>query len=216
MQQHLKMWGRSTSVNVQKVAWVLAELDVGYERIDVGGMYGGLNDPEYVAMNPTQRIPTLLDGEMILWESNVICRYLVDNYGSDVILKGQDPQSRAQADMWMEWFQNNVYAHFIGLFYQEVRLPVSQRDALMRDAALAKLNDAMLLFDEALMGRTFILGDRLSLGDIPTGTSLFRYFTLEINRPRLPNLERYYAQLQKRPHFREAVMVDYSSLRSAD
>jgi glutathione S-transferase len=216
MKQEIKMWGRATSVNVQKVAWVLAELELDHSCVDVGGAYGGLDDPAYIAMNPNQRIPTLIDGDTILWESNAICRYLVDHYGSETALKRMTPQSRAQADMWMEWFQNNVYANFIALFHQLVRLPPKRRDPAKRQAALEALCKSLALFDAELSDRKFILGDRLSLGDIPTGACLYRYYTMGIERPKLANLDRYYSDLQKRPSFRQAVMVDYSSLRGFD
>lgn len=216
MQQQLKLWGRATSVNVQKVAWTVAELEVSCHRIDAGGMYGGLNDAAYVAMNPNQRIPTLLDGDIALWESNVICRYLVDQYGSEARLKGQTPKSRAQADMWMEWFQNNLYTHSIAIFYQTARLPPSQRSAYKLTHLIQAVSTALEIFDARLKDRKFILGDQLTLGDIPTGAFLYRYYTMDIKRPPLPHLKRYYADLKKRPAYQNAVMVDYSPLRGSD
>ncbi|MEP5376744.1 MAG: glutathione S-transferase N-terminal domain-containing protein, partial [Hyphomicrobiales bacterium] len=81
MKPNLKLWGRATSYNVQKVAWIIAELDLSCPRIDAGGAFVGLDDPEYIAMNPNKRVPTLIDGDLVLWESNSICRYLVNAYG---------------------------------------------------------------------------------------------------------------------------------------
>ena len=111
----------------------------------------------------------------------------------------------------MEWFQNNVYTNFIAVFHQLIRLPPKRRDSAKRQAALDLLCDALRLFDAELADRPFILCDTLSRGDIPTGACLFRYFTMEIDRPALKNLECYYELLTKRPTFREAVMVDYGS-----
>lgn len=216
MEHSVKMWGRATSFNVQKVAWVAAELGVACERVDLGGMYGGLDDPEYVAMNPNKKVPTLADGDLVLWESNAICRYLADAYGTHATLKPETAQARGQADMWMEWFQNNVYPNFIGLFHQTVRVPPSQRDPEKRDRLNAALTQALHVLDDALAGRKFILGEALSLGDIPAGASLYRYYSMEIDRAPLPNLERYYNDLKQRQTYRDAVMVDYSSLRGFD
>src|SRR5207237_9758255 len=70
----LKIWGRTTSSNVQKVLWCCAELGLEYERVDLGGPFGGNQDPEYLAMNPNGRVPTINDDGLILWESNTICR----------------------------------------------------------------------------------------------------------------------------------------------
>ncbi|MEP5155371.1 glutathione S-transferase family protein [Planktotalea sp.] len=216
MHQGIKLWGRATSVNVQKAAWVIAELDLPCERIDAGGAFGGLNDPAYIALNPNRRVPTLIDGDLVLWESNAICRYLGQAYGRADMFDPSNAKAQGQADMWMEWFQNNVYANFIALFYQAVRLPPSQRDAKSRSAALDGLCRALEIFDAALADREFICGDRLSLGDIPTGSCLYRFFTMDIERPSLPNIERYYETLTQRKTYHDTVMVDYSSLRGVD
>ncbi|MEP3394146.1 MAG: glutathione S-transferase N-terminal domain-containing protein [Litoreibacter sp.] len=216
MKPKLKLWGRATSYNVQKVAWIVEELGLECSRMDAGGAFGGLDDPEYIAMNPNKRVPTLVDGDQVLWESNAICRYLARAYDAQSALAHETLIADAQADMWMEWFQNNVYTNSIALFHQTVKLPPSQRSASTREAVLDGLTNALRIFDAALSGRKFILGDQLSLGDIPTGSFLYRYFTLEIERPPLPNLERYYDELKTRQAYKDAVMVDYSSLRGLD
>ena len=212
----LKLWGRATSYNVQKVAWIIAELGLSCSRIDAGGAFGGLDNPEYIALNPNKRVPTLIDGQQVLWESNAICRYLVDAYAVHPNLKCLTAQDRAQADMWMEWFQNNLYTNSIAIFYQTVRLPPNQRSVEKRDVHLHSLAAAFEIFDARLKDHKFILGDQLTLGDIPTGAFLFRYFTMDIERPPLPHLERYYNDLKQRPAYQDAVMVDYSSLRGLD
>jgi glutathione S-transferase len=216
MEHSLQLWGRATSYNVQKVAWIIAELDLACTRVDAGGAFGGLDDPAYVAMNPNKRVPTLIDGDQVLWESNAICRYLVNAYATPDTLKCQTAQDHAQADMWMEWFQNNAYSNSIALFYQCVRLPPSQRSPAKRAKILDSLITVLEIFDAGLADRRFILGDRLSLGDIPTGSFLYRYYTMNIERPSLPNLARYYDDLSQRPAYRDAVMVDYSSLQGRD
>ena len=216
MRDNLKLWGRATSINVQKVAWVIAELGIECERIDAGGSFGGLEDPKFAALNPNKKVPTLIDGPLVLWESNAICRYLVNEYQPNRTLNSASKAQQAEADMWMEWFQNNVYSNFITLFYQTVRLPPSQRSMDKCSIALQNLNSVLAIFDKALEEKRFICGDKLSLGDIPTGSCLFRYFTMGIERPALPNLERYYADLVSRKAYKSHVMIDYSSLRGFD
>lgn len=216
MEKPLKLMGRATSINVQKVAWVIAELNLPCNRVDAGGVFGGVDTPDYIALNPNKRVPTLIDGDLVLWESNAICRYLVDKYSSNGVLKADTADSRARADMWMEWFQSTVYSDFISLFYQTVRLPPSERDPAKKDNAIASLTSALTIFDEALSDRMFINGDEPSLGDIPTGSFLYRYYTIDIKRPDLRNLARYYTNLTKRRPYQDHVMIDYSSLRGSD
>ena len=216
MEQCIKLWGRATSVNVQKVTWCLTELGLTYDRMDAGGAFGGLDDPSYIALNPNRRVPTLVDGDLVLWESNAICRYLFDVYGEVGFPKCETIAENAQADMWMEWFQNNVYARFIELFYQVVRLPPSQRDAEKKTKALQSVTKALKIADETLADRDFMSGSRFGLGDIPIGSCLYRYYTMNIDRASLPSLARYYERLVERQAYRDHVMIDYSSLQGSD
>ncbi|WP_323764826.1 glutathione S-transferase family protein [Marinovum sp.] len=208
----MRLWGRKTSVNVQKVLWMLEELGLDYERRDAGGAFGGLDTEEYLAMNPTRKVPTLQDGELVIFESNAVVRYLAQAYG-DGALAGATAADRGRADMWMEWFQNNAYSDFIALFYQLVRLPQSQRDPAKRDAAIAALTGQFAVLESRLSDQPFVAGDRLSMGDIPVGAALYRYYTMEFERPALPALAEYYERLGRREAYRATVMTSYASLR---
>ena len=66
----LKVWGRRSSFNVQKVMWLLGELSLAHEHTEVGGKFGGLDDPSFLAMNPHGRVPVLRDDDAIVWESH--------------------------------------------------------------------------------------------------------------------------------------------------
>jgi glutathione S-transferase len=95
----LKIWGRTTSSNVQKVLWCCAELGIEYERVDLGGPFGGNRDPEYLAMNPNGRVPTISDDGLILWESNTICRYLTVTRQGERLYPAA-PAARAKVERW--------------------------------------------------------------------------------------------------------------------
>lgn len=211
----MRLWGRKTSINVQKVLWTLEELGLPYERTDAGGEFGGLDTPEYVAMNPTRRVPTLQDGDLVIWESNAVVRYLARTYG-DGQLTGTTGAMAARADMWMEWFQNNVYSDFIALFYQTVRLPRSQRDPARKQQAVDALTGRFRLLEETLSDQPFVAGDRFSMADIVIGASLYRYHTMDFDRPDLPALLEYYERLAQRDTYRKTVMVSYDSLRPVE
>ena len=98
----LKIWGRATSSNVQKVLWCCAELDIEFERVDVGGPFGGNRDPEYLAMNPNGLVPTVKDGDLVMWESNTICRYLAATRNGEHLYP-RDPAARTHVERWMDW-----------------------------------------------------------------------------------------------------------------
>lgn len=211
----MRLWGRKTSVNVQKVLWALEELDLRYERLDAGGAFGGLDTPEYLAMNPTRKVPTLQDGDLVLFESNAVVRYLAQAYGGGA-LAGADPVAMGRADMWMEWYQNNPYSHFIALFYQLVRLPQAERDPAKRDHAIAELTGHFEYLNARLSDQAFVAGDKLSMGDIPVGAALYRYYTMDFDRPDLPALAEYYDRLGQREAYRSTVMTSYASLRPTE
>ena len=97
-QQQPTIWGRANSVNVQKVLWCLHELEISYQRIDAGMQFGKNNEAAYLAMNPNGRVPTLVDGDYVLWESNSVMRYLCLAYGQGSPIYSQAPQQRAAVD----------------------------------------------------------------------------------------------------------------------
>ena len=94
----ITIWGRANSVNVQKVLWCCDELVLPFQRIDAGGPFGHLNEPSYLAMNPNGKIPTISDGNFVLWESNAILRYLAMEYGPSSLLYPTDPKVRASIE----------------------------------------------------------------------------------------------------------------------
>lgn len=208
----LKVLGRATSSNVQKVMWALEELDIAYEREDLGGAFGGLDTPEYIALNPNKVIPTLVDGDQVIWESNTIVRYIAAKH-DDGGLWPSDPAARAQADMWMDWQLSTLLMPWINVFFGVYRTPAQYQDADKNAAAIEKLGGIYGLLDRHLEGRAYVAGDRLTMADIPVGMSLWRYYQMDIARPSMPNIERWYASLQERPAYRNTVMTDFSSLK---
>ena len=208
----LKLWGRNTSINVQKVLWVLGELDLAFERVDVGGAFGGLDQPDFLALNPNGLIPVLEDGEARIWESHAIVRYLAAKYDAGGLWP-EDPADRALADQWMDWHATTLYPDFIATFLGLVRTPPSQRNKAAIELAAKRAGWHYEKLEEHLEGRDFICGDRLTMADIPLGATLYRYFTLEIERPDLPNVESWYARLQERKAYRDGVMISYEGLR---
>ena len=208
----LKIWGRTSSINVQKVMWTVAELGLAHEQIDLGGRFGGLNTLEHQARNPHGLIPVIDDDGTIVWESHAIIRYLVARYG-DGTLWPHDPSARASADMWMEWAQTTLQRNFIQFFWASYRTPEDEQDAGQIAVLHRACNDDFVHLDQLLGDKSVASGDRLTYGDIPIATQFFRYFTLDIGRPQVPKVEAWYERLQANPHYAAHVMVDYSDLK---
>ena len=202
----LKVWGRATSGNVQKVMWAIGELGLPHERIDAGREFGGLETSAYGALNPNRRIPTLEDGNVVVWESNVIVRYLSAKFGPGTLWPA-DPGTRALADEWMDWQQTTLFPDMRTVFWALVRGTERAHAQVEVDAAVANLKTIWGRLDHHLRDRRFVAGDALTMGDIPVGAMCYRYHALGVDRAPLANLQAWYERLQSRPAFREHVML---------
>jgi len=202
----LKIWGRNTSINVQKVMWAIGELGIPYERVDIGGPFGKNNEPAYLAMNPNGLVPTLEEDGFVLWESNSVVRYLAAKYGAGT-LEPKDLRARASASRWMDW-QLSVTAPTIHpLFWGLIRTPPEKRDHAKIKEAKDKTSATMKILDAQLGKTAFIAGDTFSMGDIPVALTAYRYRKLVPDRSGLDNLERWYAGIEQRPAFKEHVLA---------
>jgi glutathione S-transferase len=200
----LKVWGRNTSSNVQKVMWAIGELGLPNERFDVGGNFGKNREPAYLAMNPNGLVPTLQDGDYILWESNAIIRYLARTHGGGKIL-GSDPKVTGHANQWMDWQLSVLGPAITPAFWGLIRTPVEKRDLAAIAASQAKTTEAIKILDAQLGKTAYVTGSEFTMGDIPVGVMTYRFWQLVPERPELPNLKRWYESLQKRKAFKDAV-----------
>ncbi|HTW70859.1 MAG TPA: glutathione S-transferase [Acetobacteraceae bacterium] len=209
----LKVWGRRSSFNVQKVLWLIGELGLAYEHIPAGGSFGRLDTPQFLAMNPHGRVPVIDDEGVVVWESHTILRYLAARFGG-ARWWPEDPAARSMAERWMDWSQTALQPDFLmGVFWGFYRTPDLQRDWPAIHAKIAACAAHFQLLDRMLERRRFLLGEDLTLADLPAGTALYRYFELEIERPAMPHVEAWYRRLQQRPAYRTAVMVPFDELR---
>ena len=201
----LTIWGLTNSINVQKVLWGCAELGLAYERIDAGGAFGVSDTPEYRAMNPNGLVPTIDDDGFVLWESNVIVRYLAAKHGVGTLYPA-DLRERAEADRWMDWQVTTLWAALRPVFFGYVRTPPEQRDGGALEAAERSSQEAVAILDRHLEKRAFVAGDRFTMGDIPAGISVYRWLALPIRRPEFPHVTRWYTALTERSGFETHVM----------
>lgn len=202
----LTIWGRANSVNVQKVLWICSELSLPFERIDAGMEHGRTCAAEYLIKNPNGRVPTIEDGDFILWESNSIVRYLVLEYGAATSLYPNNPKCRARIDRWLDWTLSTLGPAERPLFVALVRTDPRLRDqyGIQSDirtvaAHWAKLNDH-------LQDRIWVEGEDFSIADLVLGAYARRWFGLEdIERPTFPHLEMWYDKLSGRRGFKQHV-----------
>ncbi|HWJ72795.1 MAG TPA: glutathione S-transferase [Kaistia sp.] len=202
----LTVWGRTNSTNVKKVLWCLEEIGLPYENIPAGGAFGMVQDADYRAMNPNGLVPTVKDGELILWESNSIVRYLAARY-APAVLAAEDPGQRALADRWMDWTSSTIAPAIAPIIWGLLRTKPENRDLAAIEAARKRASEALAIADQALGRTPYLSGDSFGIGDIPLGCFAYAWFGVPIERPDLPNLKAWYARLAERTAYRKAVMI---------
>ena len=205
----LRIWGRLSSINVRKVVWCAQELGVAFERTDAGGRFGIVQTPEYRALNPNALVPTIeaddvadtAGGRFRLWESNVVVRYLCARHAPGDLYPEPLP-ARFDAERWMDWQQTTLNPAGRDAFMQWVRTPAERRDAGAAERSVRATEALLTLLDTHLAARTFMVGERFTMADIPIGCEVHRWFGLPAalyTRPAWPHLERYFAVLRDRP-----------------
>ena len=194
----LQIWGRMSSINVKKVVWTAQELGLSFDRHEAGGLHGVVKTPAYMALNPNSTIPVLQDGAYVLWESNVMTRYLSAKHAMGTLYP-TDLQQRFDAERWMEWQQTSVNPASRNGFWHLIRLPAEQRDPAMVAQSNAAVEPLMAILDAHLATRRFMVGDDFTMADIPLGCEVQRWFGLPQARAPRPHIERWYAALLDRP-----------------
>ena len=194
----LKIWGRVSSINVRKVVFAAQWLELPFERIDAGAAFGITKTPEYLARNPNALVPALEDAGFVLWESNVIVRYLCAKH-SPGGLYPQDLHERFDAERWMDWQQTTLNPAGRGAFMQLIRTPQDQRSAQVVAASQAATEPLLALLNRHLADRPFMAGDRLTMADLPIACELHRWWNLPLAQTDHPHLRRWYQGMQDLP-----------------
>jgi glutathione S-transferase len=201
----IKIWGRKTSSNVQKVMWAVGEIGLPHERIDIGGPFGKNRDAAYLAINPNGLVPTLEEEDgFVLWESNTIVRYLAAKHRAGA-LEPADLRARALAGQWMDWQLTVAGPAITDCFMGLIRTPPEKRNHAAIEESKTKTTAAMTVLDAHLAKTRYVAGDAFSYGDIAVAVIAYRYRQLVPERPPLRDLERWYAEVSARQPFKDHV-----------
>ena len=197
------LWGRASSVNVQKVLWALEERALLYEHKIVGGIFGGNDDPEFATLTPVRRVPVLQDGDVTIFESHAILRYLAKGQVSPVV------------DMWMEFGSTTLQPPFLGMFWQQVRMPKAKQDKAILETHIEALYAALGIINTGLSdGRVYLAGDDFSIADIAIGSLFHRIMDLHPTiLGDLPKVEKWHTKIAACAGYRKWVATSYEELR---
>jgi len=194
----LRIWGRVSSINVRKVVWTAQELGLEFQRTDAGGQFGLVREPDYLRQNPNGLVPMIEDDGYVLWESNVIVRYLAARHAPGT-LYADDLPTRFLIEQWMDWQQTTMNPAGRDAFLQWIRTPAAQRDDARIAQSVAAMDPLLDLLDERLARQAFLAGERFTVADIPVACEIHRWYGLPQERAARPHLDRWFQTLLDRP-----------------
>ena len=197
----LKLLGRQTSGNVQKVVFALEEMGAPYIREDYGRDFGNTTTEAYAKLNPTRKVPTLVDGATVVWESNTILRYLAAAYAP--ALTGSTPAERTEVERWMDWLLASVNAAFLGVFREAKKKPEERGPEF--NTASTELGNQLKILEGHLKGRQFIALERFTIADAALAPIIKRCIAFPIELPALSGIESWLANIEARPAFQTAI-----------
>jgi glutathione S-transferase len=195
-----RLLGRQTSGNVQKVIFMFEELGTPYTREDYGRQFENTQTAEYKALNPTSKVPTLVDGSTVIWESNTILRYLAASIGQQ--LHGATAAEKADVERWMDFLLAAVNPGYLAAF-KNAKLKPEEQTGESREL-VKDLVAQLKIFDGYLAGKDFLALGKFTIAEIACAPILKRCIDFKIDRPSLPNLERWAAAIAARPAFKVA------------
>jgi glutathione S-transferase len=198
----LRLLGRNTSGNVQKVLFALEELGIPYNREDYGRQFNNTQDAAYLKLNPNGKVPTLVDGNTVIWESNTILRYLAGKQGN-ATLYPTDLAARTEVERWMDWVLASVNYSYVQVFKDSKKAENERAPSFAADAK--ELAAQMAILEGAMAGKAWVTGGNFTLADVALGPIMHRCLDFPITLPALPHLKTWRAKLLERPAFKKAV-----------
>jgi glutathione S-transferase len=197
----LRLLGRNTSGNVQKVIFLLEELGTPYTREDYGRQFNNTQDAAYLKLNPHGKVPTLVDGDVAVWESNTILRYLCNKLNKGALYPA-DPAARTEVERWMDWLLASVNPYYMAIF-KDSKKPANERAATF-EADAKELAAQLSILDGVMASKPWIAGKDFTIADVALGPILHRCLDFPIALPALGNLKAWREKLKDRPAFRKA------------
>ncbi len=207
----IRLLGRSTSGNVQKVLFGLEEMGVKYAREDYGRQFGNTQTPEYKKLNPNSKVPTLIDGDTATWESHTILRYLAALHKPE--LAGSTPAEKTHVERWMDWLLASLNTPYVAVFKDSKNEP--EKRAADFAAQVADMGAQLKILDGHIAGKSFFALDRLTLADIALAPIVKRCLEFPVDKPDVPELTRWIKAMEERPAFAVATGKKPSTLNTA-
>jgi glutathione S-transferase len=207
----IRILGRATSGNVQKVMFFCEEVGLKYVREDYGRQFSNTNTDAYRKLNPNMKVPTLVDGDLVAWESHTILRYLAALHAPK--LTGATPGECTHVERWMDWALGALNTPYVAVF-KDAKKPAAERAADFA-AQSTDLIAQLKILEGHIAGKSWFALDRLTLADIALAPLVTRCLAFPIEKPALPEISRWAKAIEARPAFAVASGAKPSALNAA-
>jgi len=198
----LRVLGRGTSGNVQKVVFLLEELGFPYTREDYGRQFNNTQTEAYLALNPSGKVPTLVDGDVVVWESNTILRYLSSKLSGGAALYPAEPAARSQIERWMDWQLASLNAAYLGVFRESKKKEEERAAGFAAD--VKELSAQLELLETGTAGRPWLAGANFSIADICLGPVIDRALSFPVALPAIPAVRAWRDKVVARPAYKKS------------
>ena len=184
--------------------WLLEEIGTPYDLVRLDLSAGDQKRPEYLAINPNGTVPTLVDGDLTLFESAAICQYLADRFPDRGLAPPLGTAARGLYYQWMHFAMSGLDAPVIAIFHHTQFRPEAERVPAIAAESRQGLASALAVLDRALVGKQHILGDRFTAADVMLGSTLAWAARMHLVGPELGATRAYLDRLAARPAFQRA------------
>ncbi len=199
----LTIYGRTNSINVRKVLWAAAEMDLAYERLDYGRGFTPTDTPEFLAVSRFGVVPVIDDGGFVLRESNTIVRYLATRHGRDDLYPSEIHR-RFTVEAWMDWASTDLGGAVRDVFWGVQLKHPDFTDPARIALGAANWGKQMRRLDHHLAtAGPYLMGSTFTIADIPVGLAVNRWFATPFEKPDLAAVQAYYDRLAERPGYKQ-------------
>lgn len=184
--------------------WLLEEIGAPYDLVRLNLQTGEHKTPEYLKKNPNGTVPTLVDGDVVLFESGAICQYLADKFPEKRLAPPVGTPARGLYYQWIHYAMSGLEPPTVTLFLHTIMKPEGERIPKLVDEARPQLTAALRVVEQALAGRTFLLGNQFTAADVMVGSTIGWAQMMGIVGNDLPGVAAYVARLGERPAYQRA------------
>ena len=193
-----------TASRAYRPLWLMEELGLEYEQIPLDYRSKDLHSEEYRSINPNARIPTLVEGDLVLWESMAINLYLASRYGADSGLWPATPAGQGLSYQWSFWVMSELEIPLLSVLFHKRLLPENERDPDKLARNLGIIQRPLAVLNRALVERPWLADTQFTVADLNVAAVLAWAKPAKLDLDPWPNLQHWLKNCLDRPAAKKA------------